>query len=146
MKSIIWLVSIIIFCTATALGANQTSTTKTCVVPAHGNGEDDSPSIKAAFNTCRHNGHVIFSENQTYSIQQVLQLHNLSNVHIDLRGTLLVWTHIPYNRILIYSHFTSTRRMCATGSSTGHTIHSKTYQLHWSYREITSLLMDIIQA
>ncbi|KAJ9255006.1 CAZyme family GH28 [Paecilomyces variotii] len=96
MKSMIWLVSIISLWTATAFGANKTSTTKTCVVPAHGNGEDDSPSIKAAFNTCRHNGHVIFAENQTYSIQQVLQLHNLSNVHIDLRSTLLYSTDVRY--------------------------------------------------
>lgn len=113
MKSIIWLVSIISLWTATAFGANQTSTTKTCVVPAHGNGEDDSPSINAAFNTCSQNGHVIFAENNTYNIQQVLQLHNLSNVKIDLRGTLLVWIHVPYKQILIHSHFLLVLDRCA---------------------------------
>ncbi|KAL1868763.1 hypothetical protein Plec18167_008068 [Paecilomyces lecythidis] len=88
MKAVIWLASVLCVLTGTVFGANQANT-ETCVVPAHGNGEDDSPAIKAAFESCGSNGHIIFAENNTYSIQQVLQLHNLSNVQIDLRGTLL---------------------------------------------------------
>ncbi|GAE00015.1 hypothetical protein SS1G_05832 [Paecilomyces variotii No. 5] len=95
MKGVIWLASVLYLLTGTVFGVNQTNT-KTCIVPAHGNGEDDSPAIKEAFSVCSENGRVIFTENNTYSIQRVLQLHNLSNVQIDLRGTLLYSTDVRY--------------------------------------------------
>lgn len=66
--------------------------TKTCVIPAKGTGEDDSPAIRDAFAACRTNGHIVFQPNTTYHLNSVLQLHNLSHVQVDLLGTLLVRT------------------------------------------------------
>lgn len=63
---------------------------KTCIITASNNGSDDSPAIKQAFKDCGKNSNIVFQENATYNIQTTLQLHNLSNVQVDLRGTLLV--------------------------------------------------------
>lgn len=129
MKAVIWLASVLCVLTGTVFGANQANT-KTCVVPAHSNGEDDSPAIKAAFESCGSNGHIIFAENNTYSIQQVLQLHNLSNVQIDLRGTLLVKVSFFKLGTDLFTFGPSTQQMCAIGFSTDHIIRFRTYQLH----------------
>ncbi|KAF3768630.1 family 28 glycoside hydrolase, partial [Cryphonectria parasitica EP155] len=69
---------------------------KTCIIPASGNGTDDGPAIRQAFQNCGTNGRIVFQENSTYDIQTVLQLHNLSNVQVDLRGTLLFSTDVRY--------------------------------------------------
>lgn len=63
---------------------------KTCVIPAAGDGTDDAPAIRQAFQDCGQDALVVFQENTVYDIQTVLQLHNLSNVQVDLKGTLLV--------------------------------------------------------
>ncbi|KKA25505.1 Glycoside hydrolase family 28 protein [Rasamsonia emersonii CBS 393.64] len=69
---------------------------KTCIIPAKGTGEDDSPAIRDAFAACSTNGHIIFQPNQTYHLNTVLQLHNLSHVQVDLLGTLLYSTDVRY--------------------------------------------------
>lgn len=65
----------------------------TCIIPASGNGSDDAPAIRQAFNDCGQNGNIVFQENTTYNIETMLQLHNLSNVQVDLKGILLVRDH-----------------------------------------------------
>lgn len=65
----------------------------TCVVKASPNGTDSAPAIVDAFRRCGHHdgssrGKVVF-ENETYTIQTVMNTTGLSNVDIELRGTLL---------------------------------------------------------
>jgi len=74
---------------------------KTCVVEANANGGDDAPAIIRAFEECGHNdgitthGTVVF-KNATYNIHTVMNTTGLSNVKVDLHGTLLWDTNIPY--------------------------------------------------
>lgn len=75
--------------TGASLATGQ-SWNRTCVIPASGDGDDDAPSIRQAFSDCGQDGHIVFQENTTYNIHTTLQLHNLSNVQVDLKGTLLV--------------------------------------------------------
>ncbi|KAL1969794.1 hypothetical protein VTN77DRAFT_7303 [Rasamsonia byssochlamydoides] len=82
--------------TAIATQSGEGSLTKTCIIPAKGTGEDDSPAIIDAFTACGTNGHIIFQENTTYHLNSVLQLHNLSHVQVDLLGTLLYSTDVRY--------------------------------------------------
>ncbi|KAL9071900.1 MAG: hypothetical protein Q9157_005306 [Trypethelium eluteriae] len=67
-----------------------------CVIPAAGDGSDDSPAIIQAFQDCGKGGQITFSANTTYYVQTVLQLHNLSNVQIDFLGTILFSTDVRY--------------------------------------------------
>ena len=75
---------------AGAVAAAGQSWNKTCIITASGDGTDDAPAIRQAFEDCQQNGNIVFQENTTYNIHTTLQLHNLSNVQVDLRGTLLV--------------------------------------------------------
>ncbi|TEY51858.1 hypothetical protein BOTCAL_0264g00140 [Botryotinia calthae] len=74
---------------------------KICVVEASANGGDDAPAIIRAFEECGHNdgitthGTVVF-KNATYNIHTVMNTTGLSNVKVDLHGTLLWDTNIPY--------------------------------------------------
>jgi galacturan 1,4-alpha-galacturonidase len=56
--------------------------TRTCVVKANGNGNDDSANILAALHECNNGGHVIFSKNEKYIIGTALDMTFLN--HIDL--------------------------------------------------------------
>ena len=67
-----------------------------CVIPAVGDGSDDSPAILQAFQACGQDGQITFAANTIYNVQTVLQLHNLSNVQIDLLGTILFSTDVRY--------------------------------------------------
>lgn len=58
-------------------------------------GGDSAPAIIQAFQQCGHNGKVIF-ENTTYNIDTVMEITGLSNVEVDLQGTLLWSTNISY--------------------------------------------------
>ncbi|KAJ3962639.1 hypothetical protein N0V92_000624 [Colletotrichum tropicale] len=69
------------------LNRRQAKSTQ-CVVPANGDGSDDTPAILAAFDKCKTDGHIVF-ENVTYHIGQVMKTTDLNNVKIDIRGTLL---------------------------------------------------------
>lgn len=76
------------------------SQTNVCVVAAEPNGTDSAPAIIDAFRRCGHNpshrrGKVVFT-NDTYDIKTVMNTTGLSNVDIDLRGTLLWDTNIMY--------------------------------------------------
>jgi len=72
-----------------------------CVVEPAANGSDSAPAVIDAFQRCGHNnaserGTVVF-KNETYTIATVMNTTGLSNVDIDLRGTLS-WDNsdIPY--------------------------------------------------
>ncbi|KAF6833805.1 exo-rhamnogalacturonase b [Colletotrichum musicola] len=59
-----------------------------CVIPANGDGSDDSPAILEAFDKCKSNGHIVF-ENTTYYVGKVMNTTELDDVKIDIKGTLL---------------------------------------------------------
>lgn len=70
-----------------------------CVVHPCG-GNDSAPAIIEAFQRCGHNGgsergKVIF-RNETYHVKSVMNTTGLSNVDIELHGTLLWDTNLPY--------------------------------------------------
>jgi galacturan 1,4-alpha-galacturonidase len=70
------------------------------VVEPGPNGTDSAPAIIDAFQRCGHNdvskrGKVIF-KNETYHIKSVMNTTGLSNVDIDLSGTLLWDDNIDY--------------------------------------------------
>ncbi|KAF2101749.1 glycoside hydrolase family 28 protein [Rhizodiscina lignyota] len=69
---------------------------RTCVIPAAGDGSDDSPAIREAFRECGNGGHIVFQEDKTYSIETMLQLHNLSSVQVDILGTIMFSTDVRY--------------------------------------------------
>lgn len=73
---------------------------KTCVVQPGLNSTDSAPAIIQAFEECGHNdagsrGTVVFT-NQTYTVKSVMNTTGLSNVNVDLQGTLLWDTNIDY--------------------------------------------------
>lgn len=56
--------------------------TKFCTVKSHGNGTDDSAYILSAFHECNNGGHVLFSENTTYTVGTAMDWTFLE--HIDI--------------------------------------------------------------
>ncbi|KAF2139457.1 glycoside hydrolase family 28 protein [Aplosporella prunicola CBS 121167] len=71
-----------------------------CVVTPGPNGTDSAPAIVEAFRRCGYNegpehSKVLFS-NGTYNIKSVMNTTGLKNVDVDLQGTLLWDTNIPY--------------------------------------------------
>lgn len=81
--------------------ALESTSTNTCIVPAAPNGTDSAPAIVDAFQRCGHNpdannrGKVVFT-NTTYTVKTVLNTTGLSNVDVELHGTLLWDTNISY--------------------------------------------------
>lgn len=74
----------------------DSSRQKVCHVAAAPNGGDSAPAIIKAFQQCGHNGKVIFDEHQTYHVNSVMTTTGLSNVEVDVRGTLLWSPDIKY--------------------------------------------------
>lgn len=72
------------------------SSDSTCIIPAAANGSDSAPAIRQAFHDCGQDGHIVFQENTTYNVNTALQLHDLSNVQVDLLGTILFSTDVRY--------------------------------------------------
>ncbi|KAJ5255158.1 hypothetical protein N7505_010309 [Penicillium chrysogenum] len=67
-----------------------------CVIKSGGtNVTDDAPAILKAFRECGQNGRIVF-EPITYYVNSVMNISWLENVDIDIRGTLLWSTDIPY--------------------------------------------------
>jgi galacturan 1,4-alpha-galacturonidase len=56
--------------------------TKQCVVQANGDGSDDSEHILSAFKDCNNGGHVVFSENATYTIGTAMDWTFLKSIDI----------------------------------------------------------------
>jgi hypothetical protein len=80
-----------------SLGIRQSDQPKTCTVPSKfqssGGKADDSPAVAAAFAQCSRDSTVVFAESVDYNILQPIVATNLSNVTIEMRGTL----HLPQN-------------------------------------------------
>ncbi|KAJ4490685.1 polygalacturonase [Lentinula aciculospora] len=70
-------------------------TGKTCTVSASINGSDDAPAILEAFRLCGTNGLIQLHE-PLYHIESVMSTTGLSNVEIDLMGTMLWGTNLTY--------------------------------------------------
>lgn len=69
---------------------------KNCTVKAGGDPEgDDAPAILKAFEDCKEDGHIIF-QNTTYYIGTIMNTTGLKDVTIELKGTMLWDTNIPY--------------------------------------------------
>lgn len=76
------------------------SAERTCIVQRSPNGTDSAPAIIQAFSDCGHNeaanrGKVVFL-NETYTVKSVMNTTGLSNVDVELHGTLLWDTNIQY--------------------------------------------------
>lgn len=71
------------------------SNIRRCVIPANNDGTDDSPAIMAAFRECSQDSEIIF-QNTTYNIAQAMSITNLTNVKIEVHGTLLWSKDIDY--------------------------------------------------
>lgn len=76
-----------------------TGCVKTCVVDSSAN--DTSYAIEEAFRNCGHEtgenrGKVIFNKNETYHVRKVMNTTGLTNVDVDIHGTLLWDTNIDY--------------------------------------------------
>src|ERR1700742_2268955 len=80
---------------ATSLSIRQSS--NTCTIPSKfkssGGKADDSPAIAAAFAQCAEDSTIVFSEGVDYNVLQPIAATNLSNVTIQMQGTL----HLPQN-------------------------------------------------
>ncbi|KAF7190679.1 Alpha-L-rhamnosidase rgxB [Pseudocercospora fuligena] len=69
---------------------------KTCIVPAGGDPDgDDAPQILEAFRVCGNDGHIVF-DNTTYYIGTIMNTTGLKDVDVEVKGTLLWDTNIPY--------------------------------------------------
>ncbi|KZS92111.1 pectin lyase-like protein [Sistotremastrum niveocremeum HHB9708] len=66
----------------------------TCTVVARGAGQDDGPSINAAFQECSKNSKVVL--NDYYVVNTLLKTTGLSNVQIELSGTVQYTPNIAY--------------------------------------------------
>lgn len=70
--------------------ASSAQNRKTCAIkPSGTNKTDDAPAIRAAFKECGRHGKVIFKPT-TYYINSVLNITDLEDVDIDVKGELLV--------------------------------------------------------
>lgn len=62
-----------------------------CVIPSSNSTADDSTSIAQAFARCSSNSVIIFKEGVDYNVFQPIRATNLSNVEIQMNGSL----HLP---------------------------------------------------
>lgn len=65
------------------------SARQTCVVEADPYGRDDGPAIVDAFERCKQNSHIILPSD-TYHISSPMNTTDLSDVVVDLQGTMIV--------------------------------------------------------
>jgi galacturan 1,4-alpha-galacturonidase len=55
---------------------------KTCHVPSHGNGADDSANILSTLKKCNNGGKVVFDADKTYTVGKAMDMTFLK--HVDL--------------------------------------------------------------
>jgi hypothetical protein len=81
------------------LGSAATSVAATTCEVAGGTA-DDGPAIKAALASCNNGGTVVLDK--TYTIATVLETTNLSNIAIELSGTIILspGTSLAWERII----------------------------------------------
>jgi galacturan 1,4-alpha-galacturonidase len=70
--------------------------TKTCVVKANGNGEDDSENIMTAIKACNNGGHVVFPKDKDFTIGTALDLTFLKHIDLDIQGTITFTNDTDY--------------------------------------------------
>jgi galacturan 1,4-alpha-galacturonidase len=78
----------------------------TCTIySSRSNTTDDAPGILEAFRKCGRHGRVVF-RNETYYVNTVMNTTNLTDVEIDLHGTMVWSTNITYwlNNSLLYGY------------------------------------------
>jgi hypothetical protein len=85
------------------LAGSVTQDGSTCTVHADANGADDGPAVKQAFTLCNRDSAIVFGP-ETFHIESVLETVELSNVTVDIRGTLLVGL-----AIILFRHVDSFR-------------------------------------
>ncbi|KAI1126887.1 family 28 glycoside hydrolase [Nemania abortiva] len=78
---------------------HTTSCSKTCVVDS--SAHDASYAIERAFRDCGHEtgekrGKVVFKKNEIYNVRRVMNTTGLTNVDVEIHGTLLWDTNIHY--------------------------------------------------
>ena len=78
-----------------ALRSALLASSRICTIPVAPQSNDAVPAILSAFSQCSHDATIIF-KNDTYYINSVMNTTGLSNVTIDLQGTLLWSTDIDY--------------------------------------------------
>lgn len=96
MKSI-FLLSLLALAHSASAALNVTGSTCTVTPLEAGTGKepDDTPQILEAFKQCGNNGKVILSEGM-FHIGQVMDLKDLSNVDVEIHGTLRWSSDIQY--------------------------------------------------
>lgn len=77
---------------SSSLQIRQSGQSSICTVPSKykssGGEADDSPAISAAFSKCAQDATIVFSEGVDYNVLQPISATNLSNVTIQMQGTL----------------------------------------------------------
>lgn len=76
------------------LAASLASSTYAAVCQVPGGTTDDSAAIKAALETCNNGGTVVLDK--TYTIGSLLETTDLSNIAIELSGTIKLAADINY--------------------------------------------------
>ncbi|KAJ3378281.1 hypothetical protein HDU84_007699 [Entophlyctis sp. JEL0112] len=77
--------------------AGYGSSSQTCIVDkAAGIDADDTPNIVKAFDACKANATVIFSEGVTYNTYTPFQVTGLSNVKIEINGNIQLSSNLTY--------------------------------------------------
>ncbi|OOQ82051.1 putative exopolygalacturonase X [Penicillium brasilianum] len=61
---------------------------KTCHVPSHGNGADDSANILSTLKKCNNGGKVVFDAGKTYTVGKALDMTFLKHVDLEILGTI----------------------------------------------------------
>jgi hypothetical protein len=88
--------AILTIVTILGLAVASPQKSRTCTVQTHGNGVDDSDNILSAFHECQQDSTIIFKEGVTYNVQRILDLKNLTNVDVEMRGTIEFGVDLRY--------------------------------------------------
>ncbi|KAJ5895894.1 exopolygalacturonase X [Penicillium subrubescens] len=61
---------------------------KTCHVPSHGDGTDDSANILSTLKKCNNGGKVVFDADKTYTVGKAMDMTFLKHVDLEILGTI----------------------------------------------------------
>ncbi|KAF3400115.1 putative exopolygalacturonase X [Penicillium rolfsii] len=61
---------------------------KTCHVPSHGDGTDDSANILSTLKKCNNGGKVVFDAHKTYTVGKAMDMTFLKHVDLEILGTI----------------------------------------------------------
>ncbi|KAF1837172.1 pectin lyase-like protein [Decorospora gaudefroyi] len=77
---------------------------KTCTVNALGDGKDDSSNILKAIKKCNNGGHVVFPEDQKFTVGTALDLTFLKHIDLDIQGTIQFTNDTDYWQANSFRH------------------------------------------